>query len=98
MLHLYIILVRSKIEYASVVWNSITSTDANKLERIQQRFEVLCFKRFFNPEVPYCYSFVLEELQLLTLRVRRHRLDDFFLTQVYSDFKFCPSVFEIVGL
>jgi hypothetical protein len=60
---------------------------ANKLERIQQRFAALCFKRFFNAEVAYCYSFVLEELQLPTLRVRRHRLDAFFLTQVYSGSK-----------
>jgi hypothetical protein len=74
------------------------STDAKKLERIQQMFAALCFKRFFNPEVLHCYSFVLEELKLLTLRVRRHRLDAFFLTQVYSGSKFCPSVLEIVGL
>jgi hypothetical protein len=47
MLSLYIILIRSKLEYASVVWNSITSTDAKKLERIQQRFVALCFNRFF---------------------------------------------------
>jgi hypothetical protein len=32
---LYIILFRSKFGYASVVWNSITSTQAKKLERIQ---------------------------------------------------------------
>jgi hypothetical protein len=68
---------------------SITSTDANKLERIQQKFAALCFKRYFNPEAHYSYSFVLEELRL---RVRRHHLDAFFLTQVYSGSKFCPSV------
>jgi hypothetical protein len=51
-LRLYIALVTSKLEYASVAWNSITSTDANKLERIQQRFAALCFNCFF-PQVKY---------------------------------------------
>jgi hypothetical protein len=37
MLRLYTALVRSKPEDASVVWNSIMSTDANKLEHIQHR-------------------------------------------------------------
>jgi hypothetical protein len=42
---LYFTLVRSKLEHSSVVWNSITSTDAKKLERIQQKFESVCFYR-----------------------------------------------------
>jgi hypothetical protein len=44
---LLLLLFRSELDYASVVWNSITSTDAKKLERIQLEFHVLCFKLFF---------------------------------------------------
>jgi hypothetical protein len=81
LLLLLLTLVRSKLEYASVVWNSITSTDANKLERMQQRFAALCLNRFF-PQVHFSYSLALEELKLHILRMRRHRLDALFLTQV----------------
>jgi hypothetical protein len=42
---LYFTLFKSKLEYTSVVWNSILSTDANKLERIQQMFAALWFNR-----------------------------------------------------
>jgi hypothetical protein len=37
---------RPKLEYASVVQNSITSTDANKIECTQQKFTSVCFYRF----------------------------------------------------
>jgi hypothetical protein len=97
MLILYITLITSKLDYASVAWNSIMSTDANKLERIKQRFAALCFNRFFL-DVHYGYSLPLKELKLHTLHMRRHHLDALFLTQVYFGFKFCPSALEIVGL
>jgi hypothetical protein len=45
---LYFTLVRSKVEYAFVSWNSLTSRDAKKLERIQQKLAALCFNRFFH--------------------------------------------------
>jgi hypothetical protein len=45
---LYFTLVRSKLENASVVWNSFTTTDATKLERIQQKFAALCYNRFMS--------------------------------------------------
>jgi hypothetical protein len=73
---LYFTLVRSKLEYASVVCNCITSTDASKLERIQQKFASVRFYRSFSLCSLY---FFLEKLSLYSLGKRRHHLDALFL-------------------
>jgi hypothetical protein len=91
---LYFTLVRSKVQYASVVWSSITSTDAKKLERIQQKFAALCLKRFF--QVDYSYDLALDQLKLHTLHKRRYRLDALFLTQVYRGSKFALLFWKLL--
>jgi len=40
------VLIRHKLQYASVAWNSITAADASKLERIQRMFVAVCHRRF----------------------------------------------------
>jgi hypothetical protein len=52
--------------YYYYYYYSITSTDANKLERIQQKLTALCFKRCF-PQIDHCYEFALKQLKLHTL-------------------------------
>jgi hypothetical protein len=75
---LYYTLVRSKLEYGYVLWNSITSADANTRKRMQQKFSALCFNRVF-PQVHYSYAYGLEKLKLHILCTRTYHLHELFL-------------------
>jgi hypothetical protein len=83
---LFLTLVRSKLEYASVVWDYITFTDANKLEHIQQKFAALCFNPFF---LYVLYSYAPERLKWGILSKRRHHLTVAFLFNTHLDSKLC---------
>lgn len=41
-------LVRSKLEYNLIAWKLIMSTDAKKLEWIQQKYVTTCQNRYFS--------------------------------------------------
>jgi hypothetical protein len=92
---LYFTLVTSKLEYASVVWNSITTTGQTGTHPAEVL--VFCWNRFL-PHVHYSYANALEYLKLHTLRKRMYHLDALFLIQVYRGLQYCPSLLEAVGL
>jgi hypothetical protein len=71
---LYFSLVRSNLENALVVWNSVTSTDVKKLERIQQKFAPFYFCLVI-PHFPYSYTLAFGKVRLDPLRQRRCNLD-----------------------
>jgi hypothetical protein len=58
---LFAILVGPGQEYASVIWNYITSGTGNA--RIQQKFGIVC-SNCYSPYAHYCYAFTLETVQL----------------------------------
>jgi hypothetical protein len=56
-------LVRSVLESAYAVWNSLTFTHSNTLERIQQKFAALHFNSFFLP-VHHSYAHAVFLIQV----------------------------------
>jgi hypothetical protein len=94
---LYITLVRSKLECACTVWNSITSTDAKKLESIQRKFVAICQHRFFT-HGHVTYEDFLKFIKLRSLHGRRLYQDALFFISVYSGLKCCPSLLDTTGI
>jgi hypothetical protein len=98
-LTLHFPIFRPKLEYASVVWNSVTSTVATKLERIQTKFVALGYNRFLSADSnDYSYANVLQVLNLRTLHDRRHQLDAIFVINAFLGSKSCPFSMDIIGL
>jgi hypothetical protein len=66
---LYCTLVRPKLEYASVSWNPITSTNACELEHIHQKFLSFYHRCFFSHIQLLHYPWLLEISYLKCLEV-----------------------------
>jgi hypothetical protein len=90
---MYITLVRSMLEYASVAWNSITSTDATKLEHIKQKLG-FCLFLWSLPHVPHSYTSALENLSIQSSCKRLYHLDILFF---FSSGVSWPSLLENVS-
>jgi hypothetical protein len=88
LLNLYWNLVRSKLEYASVAWHSITPSGACKLECIQPNFVSLCYHLTVE-----CLNY----MKLKTLSAQGHYTHVLTLTNVFNNSKYFPTFLEGVG-
>lgn len=85
------ILVQSKLEYASVIWNSITSTHSTELERIQTKFAALCYTRFFNSVRNFKYEDILLALHFVCMRVHVHAWETSIFDLLYDASAYYPE-------
>jgi hypothetical protein len=50
------VLICSKLEYASVLWNKLTLPNSNKLQNMQKNIESLRYERVIQSSSPCEYS------------------------------------------
>lgn len=79
LLRLYSTHVRSKLEFASVVWNNISSSASESIERVQRRVVRIIYDRYFGRKFYFEYNLILTRLGLCTLCNRRSIRDVKFL-------------------
>ena len=77
----YLSLVRSTLEYGSIIWDSHYKCDIDKLERIQNR-AARFIKKDYHSKDPGCMTNMLKELELPSLQERRKQLRLIFMFKV----------------
>lgn len=83
MFSLYSTLVRSVLEYASVVWNPFRKNQVLEVERIQKKFSLFMSKKTYTPYMDY--KIRLHIHGLISLEGRREKSDVIFLFKILNN-------------
>lgn len=93
----YCSLVRSCLEFSSVVWSPYFQNHIEHLERTQHKFLKVCAYREGMHILDHDYTFMEQHLSLPSLKHRRDFLGASFIFKVVNGMVDCPELLSVVG-
>lgn len=94
---LYCALVRSIVEFGSIIWNPMTSLERNQNERVQRKFLNFAAFKLKIEHPPHSYATVSDQLKLCSLSDRRVLAGSSLLLNLINGSIDCPSLLELVN-
>lgn len=95
---LYVALVRSIVDYCSVIWSPSYSTHITRIEKLQRRFiKLLCYRSGLQFD-SQPYSFFLQYFGLPHLISRRKYYDILFAYKVLNNIINCPQILSLFSI
>uniref|UniRef100_A0A6B0V7B5 Putative tick transposon n=1 Tax=Ixodes ricinus TaxID=34613 RepID=A0A6B0V7B5_IXORI len=91
-------LVLSRLEFSSVVWNSIGESNSSSIERVQRKFIRVFYDRYLQSKVFYDYERICKQIGLRSLCNRRMTRDFMFLHKVVNGVVDCTALLNSVYL
>lgn len=86
--------IRSRLEYASIIWSPTYAIYVNELERVQRKFlKFMAFKQDGSyPVVGYCHELLLQRFGTSSLERRRHYHSTMFLYKLLNNQIDCVDI------
>lgn len=94
---LYTSLVRSKLEYACIIWYPYCSTHISRVERVQHKFIKYALHSITFLDPPPSYIDRCRFIQLKTLENRRTFLSQLFIYKIIRGFVDCPDLLRLIS-
>uniref|UniRef100_A0A8D8QYF0 RNA-directed DNA polymerase from mobile element jockey n=1 Tax=Cacopsylla melanoneura TaxID=428564 RepID=A0A8D8QYF0_9HEMI len=99
---LYTALVRSKLEYACVIWAPTSDFLIKKIEKVQADFSRVLFLKFngFYPKYPCAisYNILREQMCIESLLARRNKFKLIFVHNIINNNLTCPELLEKINI